>query len=71
MLSDIHGNSPALDAVLREAESLSIDGLVVTGDVVSGPDPLGVLQRLVSYGDRVHWVRGNADDEVVEAFDGR
>src|SRR6185295_16427569 len=36
-LYDIHGNLPALDAVLTEVELLDVDAIVVGGDVVPGP----------------------------------
>jgi predicted phosphodiesterase len=47
-LSDIHGHSRALDAVLEEAQSHGYDQLVVCGDLCyPGPDPLGVWKTLV------------------------
>ncbi|HEY3463369.1 MAG TPA: metallophosphoesterase family protein [Gaiellaceae bacterium] len=62
-LYDIHGNLAALDAVLAEVP----DGatIVVGGDVVAGgEEPSETLARLRSLGDRVRWVRGNADREL-------
>jgi putative phosphoesterase len=71
-LYDIHGNLPALEAVLAEVEAVDPDVIVVGGDVVTGPMPAETLDRLVALGDRVRWVRGNADREVLEAIeDGR
>ncbi len=48
VLSDIHGNSVALDAVLRDISSQGgVDAYWVLGDLVAlGPDPVGVLERL-------------------------
>ena len=34
---DIHGNLPALDAVLAEIRRVGVDRVVVGGDVVPGP----------------------------------
>jgi predicted phosphodiesterase len=62
-LYDVHGNLPALDAVLAEVEA---DVILVGGDVVAGPWPAETLERLRSLGDRVRFIRGNADREVVE-----
>ena len=45
---DIHGNLPALEAVLAELESLKPDLFVVGGDVVAGPMPTEVIDRLVT-----------------------
>jgi predicted phosphodiesterase len=40
VLADIHGNLHALDAVLRELDSLDVDGYLVAGDIVGyGPQP--------------------------------
>jgi predicted phosphodiesterase len=66
---DVHGNLPALEAVLADLGEFDYDLLVVGGDVASGPMPSGVLDRLAMIGDRVRWVCGNADREVVDAYD--
>jgi putative phosphoesterase len=68
---DVHGNLPALEAVLAELESIKPDLIVVGGDVVAGPMPAEVLDRLVTLGERICFVRGNADREVVAAYDDR
>jgi len=68
-LYDIHGNLPALEAVLAEVEAAAPDLVVVGGDVVAGPLPGETLERLLALGDRVRWVMGNADRMVIEAFD--
>ncbi|UPK76287.1 metallophosphatase family protein [Nocardioidaceae bacterium SCSIO 66511] len=65
VLSDIHGVLPVLDAVLAEPAVASAGRLVVTGDHAAGPQPVEVLDRLTSLGDRVTLVRGNADRELV------
>jgi len=65
-LYDIHGNVPALEAVLAAVEREGVDAIVVGGDVVSGPEPAEVLDALEALGDRVRFIRGNADREVLE-----
>jgi putative phosphoesterase len=67
-LYDIHGNLPALDAVLAEVEA---DVIVVGGDFVAGPWPAETLERLRSLGGDVRFIRGNADREVVDDGPGR
>jgi predicted phosphodiesterase len=37
VLADIHGNLPALDAVLDDLERRRVDGVVNLGDCASGP----------------------------------
>jgi predicted phosphodiesterase len=66
VLSDIHGHLPALDAVLSDPAAAGVDRFVVTGDIAAGPAPVQVLQRLLGLGERVVWVRGNGDRELVE-----
>jgi putative phosphoesterase len=68
---DLHGNLPALEAVLADLESLNPDLTVVGGDVVAGPMPAEVLDRLAAFGENICFVRGNADREVVAAYDYR
>jgi putative phosphoesterase len=63
-LYDIHGNLPALEAVLAEVP----DGaaILVGGDVCfAGEQPAETLERLRALGDRVVWVRGNTDREIT------
>ncbi len=63
-LYDVHGNLPALEAVLAELDD--VDAIVVGGDVAAGPWPSETVERLRALGDRVLWLRGNADRELVE-----
>jgi putative phosphoesterase len=70
VLADIHGNLPALDAVLTEVEQAAPDAIVVAGDVAAGPMPCETLDRLAGLGGEIHFIMGNADREMVEAFDG-
>jgi predicted phosphodiesterase len=68
-LYDIHGNLPALEAVLAEPDGLAADLVVVGGDALAGPMPAETLGLLVALGDRVAWVRGNTEREVIERCD--
>jgi putative phosphoesterase len=68
-LCDIHGNLPALDAVLADPAFARADGVVIGGDVAAGPMPAEVLDRLGELELPLRWVRGNADREVVASFD--
>jgi putative phosphoesterase len=63
-LYDIHGNLRALEAVLAEIPGEAT--IVVGGDVcLGGEQPGETLERLRALGDRVVWLRGNADREPV------
>jgi len=70
-LYDIHGNLPALNAVLEELKEVQPDLIVVGGDIVSGPMPAQTLERLFQPEDQVRFIRGNGDREIVMAFDGQ
>jgi putative phosphoesterase len=58
-LYDVHGNLPALEAVLADVERESVDAIVFGGDIASGPMPRETVD-LVRTLDAV-FVRGNAD----------
>lgn len=62
ILSDIHGNSVALDAVLADVIAQGdVDAYWLLGDLVAmGPDPVGVLQRLQTL-QHCQAIRGNTD----------
>ncbi|MDH5508178.1 MAG: metallophosphoesterase family protein [Anaerolineae bacterium] len=65
VLSDIHGNSLALDAALADINSVGVDSYWILGDLVAlGPDPVGVLERLAKI-QNCYIVRGNTDRYVV------
>lgn len=68
-LYDIHGNLPALRAVLAEVVREDVELLVIGGDVVPGPLPSETIDELMALGERARFVRGNGDREVVEAYD--
>jgi putative phosphoesterase len=68
-LYDIHGNLPALDAVLAELEEVQPDVIVIGGDVVPGPLPQQTLARLRQLGERARFIRGNGERDVIGAFD--
>lgn len=51
VLSDIHGNLEAFDAVRADIEQLGVDKVVCLGDNIGyGPDPEAVVQRLLQVG---------------------
>ncbi len=65
VLSDVHGNAPALDAVLEDVARQGVDAIVCLGDHVSGPvDPAGAAARLIGLG--AYSISGNHDRWVVD-----
>ena len=71
VLADIHGNLPALSAVLAEADVAAADAVVLLGDIALGPMPAETLDVLAGLGERAVWVHGNCEREIIAAFDGR
>ena len=59
-LYDVHGNVPALEAVLAEVEREGVDEIVFGGDIASGPLPRETIE-LVRDLPNARFVRGNAD----------
>lgn len=70
VLSDIHGNARALDAVLADARRRGIERFVDLGDCLYGPfDPRPAADRLLALG--IPTVSGNEDRVLVEGAAGR
>jgi CHAD domain-containing protein/predicted phosphodiesterase len=65
ILGCIHGNLPALEAVLADADAMGADRIVCAGDVVGwGPQPREALALLRSRG--VPSIRGHDDRRAVD-----
>ena len=66
LLGDIHGNADALRAVLVSAQSMEVEHLLVTGDLVGYYfSPRDVLELLAPWSRYV--VRGNHEDMLASA----
>jgi predicted phosphodiesterase len=68
---DIHGNLPALEAVLREIRQAEVDQVVVGGDVVPGPMPRESLRCLLDLDIPVQFIYGNCEVAVLEQMAGK
>ena len=65
LVSDVHGNAVALEAVLADLERRPVDQVVALGDMAQGgPQPAEVIDRVVALGWPV--VLGNADDFLLD-----
>ena len=66
-LYDVHGNLPALEAVLAELDREERPDIVLFGgDLVWGPWPRETLELALSLGDRARFILGNTDRLVLE-----
>ena len=61
---DIHGNLPALEAVLADIRREGVDRIVVGGDVVCGPMTAAVMDCLLDLRPPADFIRGNAEASV-------
>jgi predicted phosphodiesterase len=61
LLYDLHGNLPALEAILAEADELGVDSWLLGGDYgIPSPWPLETLERLEALPNAT-WIRGNGE----------
>src|SRR5262245_1597447 len=70
VLSDVHGNLPALEVALGEVDREQPDLVIFCGDVASGPMPAETIDALRQI-RRARFVRGNADRGLIDEFDGK
>jgi predicted phosphodiesterase len=69
-LYDIHGNLPALEAVLEDIRQAEVDQVVVGGDVVPGPMPRETLTCLLGLDIPVQFIQGNGEVAVLAQMAG-
>ncbi len=68
IITDIHGNSSALKAVLNDINMRKINHIYCLGDIVGiGPDSSQVIQLLLKQ-NNISFVQGNHDLAVVAAY---
>jgi len=67
---DIHGNLPALEAVIQDIRQAEVDLVVVGGDVVPGPMPLETLVCLLDLDIPVQFIQGNCEIDALAEMTG-
>ena len=65
VLNDIHGNLPALDAVLADVRQAGVDQIVIGGDVLPGPLPRETMARLLALEIPTQFIYGNGDKAIL------
>ena len=68
---DIHGNLPALEAVIQDIRRAEVDHVVVGGDVLPGPIPRETLACLQDLGIPTQFIYGNGEVAVLEQIAGK
>jgi putative phosphoesterase len=69
VLSDVHGNLPALQAVLADFDDFRPTHLIFAGDFLRGPHPNEVINLLRDY--HAHMILGNDDLGPLSYLDGQ
>ena len=69
-LYDIHGNLPALEAVLADARAAGVGRVVIGGDVLPGPMPRECLDLVLALSMPIDFIIGNGDRETIAAKHG-
>ena len=69
-LYDIHGNLPALEAVLNQVRAAAVDHVIVGGDVIVGPMARETLLPLLDLPIPVQFIYGNAEVAVLQHMAG-
>jgi putative phosphoesterase len=69
-LYDIHGNLPALEAVLAEVRQLNVERIVIGGDVLPGPMPRETLKYLLNLDQPQQFIEGNGETAVLAQMAG-
>ena len=69
-LYDIHGNLPALEAVLQDIRHAAVDQVVVGGDVLPGPMQHDTLTSLLDLDVPVQFIQGNCEVAVLAQIAG-
>lgn len=67
---DIHGNLPALEAVLEDISLSDVDHIVVGGDVVLGPMSRECMDALLTIKQPIQFIKGNCEVAVLEEMNG-
>ena len=70
-LYDIHGNLPALEAVLKDVRKARVDHVLVGGDVLPGPMPRESLDTLLALDIPTTFIMGNGDRETIATRHGQ
>lgn len=69
IITDIHSNIIALNAVLQEFEKIEVDKIICLGDIIGiGPYPEETIQKLMKIKDKLIAVRGNHEQYLLNGL---
>jgi putative phosphoesterase len=67
---DVHGNLPALQAVIDDIHAAQVEEIIVGGDLLPGPLPRETLDFLRSVNTPIRLIHGNGDRAVLDVMRG-
>jgi predicted phosphodiesterase len=65
LIADIHGNTPALRAVLEDVRAVGCTRLFMLGDIINGLDPAGCIDLLRAAWPDAAGIKGNAEHYLL------
>lgn len=69
VITDIHSNIQALNAVLDELDKIKVDKIICCGDIIGiGPNPEEVVQALIKRKNIIIAVRGNHEQYLLKGL---
>ena len=69
IITDVHSNIIALNAVLNEFEKIEVDKIICCGDIIGiGPNPEETVQELMKNEDKLIAVRGNHEQYLLKGL---
>lgn len=69
IITDIHSNIQALNAVLNEFDKIKVDKIICCGDIIGiGINPEETVQTLLKRKDKLISVRGNHEQYLLSGF---
>lgn len=67
---DLHGNLPALEAILADARREGVDAIVAGGDILPGPMVRESLELLLGLDLPVQFIQGNGEIDALAEMSG-
>ena len=69
VITDIHNNVEALNAVLNELYALRVEKIICCGDIIGiGPRPEETVKKIIFHQDIIECVRGNHDNYLINGL---
>ena len=69
VITDIHNNVEALNAVLNELYALKVEKIICCGDIIGiGPRPEETVKKIMLHQEQIEVVRGNHDNYLINGL---